>query len=475
MKYKGSVDILSPTRASGWIRNPKGGVVNLKIHCDGVLVAEGENTHSRVDLDSDCAFELAYQVPHDWKSISLVYDGQGDTPLNNSIVIRGFERFGQHPLSGIDRGTFWHLIHHYTQGSCPTIPVTMTLDTTSESDLLMAKRLIKFYKSCLDVPEDKEWSQSGMWNEIFTVNLKELDSLLRNGTPEELAKRLNQVFTSSETDGLGLGHQVFRAASVENTRMELGAIIKDRFMALAEALGVCPIENPEQGLYGSNMNMNFNDLLTAVEKFLNIDVARKKVMGIFGYEYKSQIVDIRIPEDLYAAYRIKQICNIDTRVVEIGGGFGGVAEKSFLMGFKDYTIYDLPIISVIQGYFLAKSISPDIVCLFGEDYKNNAIKLMPFYNFNTDGVGCFFNRDSMPEIPEKIVKKYIKEISKNKSSVFISINQEAGEAAWSSNLNQLRVHTIVKDNGEFSLKSRQNYWIRKGYVEEIYINSNRIG
>ena len=75
------------------------------------------------------------------------------------------------------------------------------------------------------------------------------------------------------------------------------------------------------------------------------------------------LISFDSPDQVYAAARIEAAIatfllrrDPPPRVVEIGAGYGGMAYWLIQMTAMEYTIVDLPLVNVIQGYFLARSL-----------------------------------------------------------------------------------------------------------------------
>ena len=75
--------------------------------------------------------------------------------------------------------------------------------------------------------------------------------------------------------------------------------------------------------------------------------------------------------------------NRDARIVEVGAGLGRTAFYATKFGLLNYTIVDLPLTCVAQGYFLGRTLEPDTLCLYKEHSSGIAI-LPPSAFFNTD-------------------------------------------------------------------------------------------
>lgn len=156
---------------------------------------------------------------------------------------------------------------------------------------------------------------------------------------------------------------------------------------------------------------------------------------------------------------------------EIGGGSGRVAYWAKRFGIDDYTIYDLPQVNAVQGFYLMKALGGEGVRLYGESgaQSQGGFRVLPY--FATRDVNCrrydlVLNQDSFPEINTEVVREYLAWIKKV-SHAFLSINHESRPNAVGGSL-QNNVSELVRESGGYRLQSRQLYWLRKGYVMELY-------
>ncbi len=74
----------------------------------------------------------------------------------------------------------------------------------------------------------------------------------------------------------------------------------------------------------------------------------------------------------------------------------------------------------------------------------------------------------MPEIIQATVEDYLRQIRRTSRRYFLSINQEGGAFAGRPELRQIIVPQLAAAVGGFKRQARYPYWIRKGYVEEVY-------
>ena len=76
------------------------------------------------------------------------------------------------------------------------------------------------------------------------------------------------------------------------------------------------------------------------------------------------------------------------------------------------------------------------------------------------------NENSMPEIPEDLVKDYLAWAKTKLTDVFYSYNQEDYSPVHGTP--QTLVPKAVAEVGGYKRLSRNYSWVRRGYVEEVY-------
>src|SRR5205823_4579304 len=150
----------------------------------------------------------------------------------------------------------------------------------------------------------------------------------------------------------------------------------------------------------------------------------------YGLISERGIISYRVPQALYQAWRISRLVRDikNPRVLEIGGGLGRTAYYARQFGIRDYTIVDIPVSSLAQGYFLGRVLGGDGVALFGEPLSGDRVKLMPPALFldGTESYDLVINVDSLTEIGRAAAEQYWAAI-RARSGVFLSINHEANE------------------------------------------------
>lgn len=341
-------------------------------------------------------------------------------------------------------------------------------------DLKIINKIKSIYKQNEEVFEIK--SGNDIWqNYIIPMNQNFLDNL-KNDNENELHEFLHNLFCNDAGYGFISLPKEWSGPLENNEQFQesLKLFFMDTLVCFAEWLGVIPIENIEQNVYGEAVCLDPEYLLNLIEQKLGFEIKFPEFQnGMYGILTSKGAFLNRHFIYLYIALKIKEICkNISNpRICEIGGGVGLLAYYCDLIGLKDITIIDIPTVSLISSYFLMKNL-PNRQFLFSSDtnkYKNKkAIKLLFPKYFNEAPAKQYdivVNCDSLPEINVNEAKNYVESIKKN-SRLFYSINQEAKNLNVEENQNL--VHELIDNVGGFNRKSRNLFWLRRGYVEELY-------
>jgi hypothetical protein len=190
--------------------------------------------------------------------------------------------------------------------------------------------------------------------------------------------------------------------------------------------------------------------------------------GEYGIKTNNGIASYRAIQAAYQAWKISAIVKSlpNPRVLEIGGGLGRTAYYCRLFGITDYTIVDIPISSLAQGDFLGRVLPEKDLSLFGEACENEIvkIKLIPTETFFSSDrkYDLIVNIDSLTELDINIAKRYLQKISEV-GTRFLSINHES---------NTFSVNSIWRESSYLNKFYRSPYWLRRGYVEELFENDH---
>lgn len=179
--------------------------------------------------------------------------------------------------------------------------------------------------------------------------------------------------------------------------------------------------------------------------------------GEFGIATSKGVISYRAIQAIYQSLLARR--HAAHTCLEIGGGMGRTAYFGHLLGLN-YTIIDLPMTVVGQALFLASVLGEDAIWLIGDTApRNNRIALLPPSELHSVGqVDVVLNVDSLTEMGEKTATDYLAWISAN-CETFVSINHEA---------NYFKTAELCQSFYPSSLRSRCPYWLRTGYVEEVF-------
>ncbi len=341
----------------------------------------------------------------------------------------------------------------------------------SEADVLLSARLIDAY-ALAERPAPKH---HGMWTHpAFQERQRALFEALQKRDPAVLAELLSSMFRSDFVLGMHRGSLDTGPQSRVGRRFAWLSTLS-KVASLAESQGCARVENPEQGSIG----LAFSDggietLMEKLEATLGVSLNFPEVGAAYGLMAAGRMITPDTPDQVYAARRLLDA--IDThldqaerppRIVEIGGGYGAMAYWLQQMRALPYVIVDLPIVNVLQGYFLAEALGHSQVSLYGEPPR--AVTITPDHALRDiqPPVTVLANKDSMPEISRSALVGYLTWARSVCQGIVYSYNQEA--AAPFDGIPQNVVPDIVAGIGGFTRIRRDPSWLRRGYVEEIYV------
>ena len=344
-----------------------------------------------------------------------------------------------------------------------------------DEDVALCERLIAAYAAALGGRAGEQQVDSGVWAWIYETRQRELAHVLDSGDARALASSLASMFRSTYVLGMAPG------ALIDHSQSRLGGRIwrvksVDGLVSLAEALGIVGVQDAEQGSTTRALDDGLPALVGQVEARLGYSIDFPDVGSPHGVSVAGRLLTIDSAEQIYTAVRVEQALQQHLtarkakapKIVEIGGGYGSMAYW-FLAGPVTpgrYTIVDLPIVSVLQGYFLSKTLGISEVSLYGE--KPARVVLLP--NTALADVQAPYdvlvNKDSMPEMPKDAVLEYLRWARTSCSGIFFSCNQESTQDVHGEELGM--VPQLVDQTGGFERLRRDLSWVRAGYVEEIY-------
>jgi hypothetical protein len=345
-------------------------------------------------------------------------------------------------------------------------------DASNEANARICRRLIAAYR-CAVGRAGASAVGDGVWEGHADAFHRSLQHALLAGDVEATSAILRRLFTDPVANGLALGSYVreWSRRDPYMTRLDW----HDKMLSLGLALGLIPAQSPEQGTYGTTLNLDSVAVVARVEEMMGVDLAPPQVGAIFGVDIRGNAWPVNYLLHIYTANRIRSLLSLhgdDWDCVEIGGGVGFLAYAALSLGARRFCIVDLPIVNALQGYYLLCSRFADRVRLYGEPpaRARDSVDIYPSNAKDELVSGSFsiaVNQDSMPEMAQETARGYVNLTHRVARRFFLSINQEARAAANRGSV-QNWIHEMCKEERGLSLVYRVPYWLRKGYVEEVY-------
>jgi hypothetical protein len=357
------------------------------------------------------------------------------------------------------------LSHNLTSYSLPNT-FDFRTDEPSADQSIIIDRLINYYSYMkLESKRRNVHSISGIW--AYYIDLfKEFDEALDSRDGEIVSKTLLKICTTKLVIGFA-SYYSYAAIAHDLHAAEFESYLTiDRVLSLAESLGAAHPQCPFQGPSGY-FELDLDALFDGIKRRVPFDISPPKAGGgAFGLRTPEGIISISEILAIHAAARADTFL-LDTpqkTVCEIGGGLGTLAFYMSKTCAESVTVADLPIVSIIQGYYLMKSLGPNAVRLAAET-GSGKVNIIPYWELDhipEKSISMFINIDSMPEIDANIAEHYIKLINRKGSDFFFSINQETNVN------NQNIVQNLIEKSGGFRRINRTPHWMIRGYVEELY-------
>ena len=326
-----------------------------------------------------------------------------------------------------------------------------TKGVACNNDIILVDRLISSYLArSKELPTDQWWEifqkiHGDIHEALITNDRLKIEEILRNPVSCDLFYGFDSLVKSLRRGGQRIEDKY------DPTLTFLG------FLRLSEALGVRRMDYPENYTLITS-KISIDDVIDEIESFVGFELEFPQFYPKeFGIVTKRGIASYRVPQAIYQAFLISKFGG---SVCEIGGGLGRTAFYARAFGVKDYTIVDIPISSLAQGYFLGRSVGTDYLTLQGEvEFADNIKLLSPNTFFESKNkYDLILNVDSLTELGNELASKYLKHIV-HKTQTMISINHEQNDTKIIDEFRKLDLDLNY---------TRHPYWLRRGYVEEVY-------
>ena len=272
------------------------------------------------------------------------------------------------------------------------------------------KRIIKAYRLSKESQKNapQYFKIRGLWEEWIKVNYKEVIIALEAEDVDSLRNIFNNLFR--EQCGIGTGGY-------------------DEFIRYKSFLGKFYIK------YVWN---------SYIKKLINIDFDLNElhfplIGNPCGIPFNNKIIPI---EALRHAYRASEINSLSRdlkkpKIVEIGGGLGGLAFQLLNLERnknKNFILFDIPEVLALSSFFLMSSFPEKKVILFGEEnisFINSNdfdIAILPHFSINSlekNSVDIFYNSCSFSEMDKESASAYLNIIEKSSRKYFMHDNHDS--------------------------------------------------
>jgi hypothetical protein len=373
-----------------------------------------------------------------------------------------------------------HLLNHSLEFGLPQVRWGFTEPRASVDESRVLGRVVAAYHAAMRDDPARRASKGDVWSGVREAFHGDLIRLLERRDLSGLGAYLRDGHNRGITFGITQGDVTTAALRSQPAAAAMAAgQFADYLASLAEYLGVLDVESPEQhGQWAENLHSDPDVLVRRIGESLGIEVLPPDVMGsLFGIVTSAGVLSGRDVLALYAALRLREVSRQNglaaPSVCEIGGGLGGVAYYASRLGVGSHTIIDLPLVNVLQGYYLLRSLPEVPVALYGEAEMSGgvpgAVRILPTWCFEGAGmaVDVLFNMDSFPEMHLDYSTGYLRRAREVGTRLLLSINQEA-RAPQSGSARQTVVREIAGAVGGYDRQCRFRHWIKPGYVEELY-------
>ncbi len=407
-------------------------------------------------------------LPHVNRHVARVRNLQSEK-INAELKVKSLEsvlRKSRSPgLSNMEGDCLTErLLAHPALYPLPHVKLGNSFAVTSADRLEVSRRLLAAYHKAIEDEAISPMKREGedLWTSLIRNELPDLMQAIEKNDAKGLSDFLLHFGESFVWFG---GITTCIDGYNRNLRSEhIALTYYDKLICLAEYLGLIRFESPESGPWGENLQLDVNKILEMVEQSLGIDIV-PPLGAVYtdGLESNKGLFHYRHINSLYSAVRLKELVDFNQPCLEFGGGLGITALYASRMGLKNYTMLDLPITCLLAGNYLLNSMGLDAVSLYGEARSDNKIKLLPYWeclNLPAKYFHTTLNQDSFPEIADNLLQEYLLQIKRITVKNFLSINHECDYPRT--------VNNFVNRASGYKKIYRSKYWIREGYIEELW-------
>lgn len=310
----------------------------------------------------------------------------------------------------------------------------------------------KAYKTFSSYGES-QWGTLDSWKST-------IHHLALEGSDEELTAALRDPASTELFYGFDLigAERTQMLQADESFQQREAQLVANAIELLASAMGATRVNNPEAPDHRPPEKYTSQELVSLINPIAYAEFPNP-FPNEFGLKLKSGVANLRAVFALYQRYRSLQVMRISNSnsILEIGAGLGRSAYYCHTAFVKDYTIIDLPLTNLAQGYFLGRTLGPESISLFGEERRSGRIQILPPICLRDIKADLVVNVDSLTEMDQEAATMYVRH-ALDTAKVFLSINHE---------VNRFTVNQLVKKHAPFVELMRYPAAMRPGYIEEI--------
>lgn len=383
------------------------------------------------------------------------------TPLDRQINMLSTENASLRDKASVAVGEGRRLQEAYRLSAVYHRPIEQTSGSpavtgqTPSDDAALISRIMTSYRTACEIEigdKDSFWQTDFArikrpdHDVLLGGNHDAVTTLLRNPARSRLFMGFDELHDHTGLPEHGIAHVISHHGWIYDALLRLAEAIGARRLNYPETLGPGPVAPAAE------------EILSDIDRVVGFRVTFPNPFpGEIGLLTSRGVASFRSVQSLYQAYRIHELVGTDARVMEIGGGLGRTAFYASRFGIRNYTIIDLPMTNVAQGYFLGRTLGQDMVSLFGEN--QHGIRILPPAEFldTTDRYDLVVNVDSLTEMSRDTALAYCKAIH-SRANKFLSINHECNPFTVREICATLPMHS----------STRTPYWLRRGYVDEVF-------
>ncbi len=353
----------------------------------------------------------------------------------------------------------------------------------SEDRVILERILAAYHHARAESSELQDAMVGSVWGrQGFEGRQADLIRALEDRSLAGLHAILHRYFLTDAAHALAMGRDEAAVLAGGGTNAHsYGLQWLERLVGLAFAVGALPLPNPEDqsGRWEASLEAVPEVVAAAIEQKVEIPLGFPDMCGVFGGTISDRIIPVIAFQHLLVANDLRMVAPIARpRVVEIGGGFGGLAFFAVRMMRGHWTIYDLPFMNAVQAYFLSRAL-PDIpVALAGErPVPDEGVQVFPAWRLFTrpasDTADMVVSQDSLIEVPALSAIRYLTAVRFFLRGPFVSINPDFPGQAF-PDWDGRPVAALIERVGGFRRLQRSPFFLRPGHTQEVFYPQNAV-